>query len=245
MPTRFYFPATGYTYPPSLDVHTQPAYSGSWTIDPQPPPGRSTLVFAVPNGTDGNYNQQRSDPGATNNPYYEDLQLFVSEPIPAFSFTTAQTFAGQFLCLEQTTTTGDVCGGVVIRLMSNDTATLRGTLLTWLPTVLGTPPDATTGTAWTGAATNRMVPPTLFVAGNTTGFNGDRLVIEIGYAIIDAGGGPPFNSAQGRIEFRATGTQDLPAGDQTSTDTTLNGWIEFSGDIFGGLGRTCRTRTTT
>lgn len=240
MATRFYFPATGYTYPPNLDVDTQPAYSGAWTVNPRPPPGRSTANFTSKQGADGHYDQLRQ--GATLvNPYYEDLQLFVTEPIPAFSFTTAQTFRGQFLCSENGGSTGFVTGAIVIRLMSNDTSVLRGTLLTWKPSVLGPVPDATTGSAWLSSTVNRILPPVLFVAGNTTGYNGDRLVFEIGYSIID----PGFTSAKGLVEFHTSGASDLTAGDQFQTDTTLNGWVEFSGDIFGGLGRTCRTRTTT
>lgn len=233
MGTRFYFPASGLDYPNNLNVNLSPAYSGLWTVDPTPAPGRSRSAFFTPQGVSGNYNQVRQ--GAAN-PYYEDLQLYVSEPIPATTFSAGQQWQGQFLCSNTAGALGSVTGACVIRLMSNDCSVSRGTLLTWKPTGIGGP-DANNGTAWAASDTNRILPPPLTSAA-IVGYNGDRLVFEIGYSLFSAAAG-----FRAQINFNASGSTDLTLADQTQTDTSLNGFIEYTGTIF--TGRTCRTRSTT
>lgn len=238
MATRFYFPATGYVFPPNVDRNTSPAYSGGWSAFPAPAPGRSPSSFFKPAGVSGSYLQFRS---VLTNPEYEMLQQYISEPIPAFSFTGAHTWSGQFICSHETVTVPNVMGGAcAIRLVSNNGITERGSLLNWFPVTLGAPPGATQSAIWATLPTNRQLPANGLVSSAVTSINGDRLVFEIGFTMIDANPGQ-----RGQVFFNAAGTTDLNLGDQAQTDQALNGFIETSADIFGGVGRTCRTRATT
>lgn len=96
-----------------------------------------------------------------------------------------------------------------IRVVASDGVTVRGTLL-----ALGT-----YGNEWNNSLTNRTFPSTALTSVDAV--DGDYIVIELGYrqtaAVLGSGG----------WRVGDNGTSDLPE-DETTTDTTLNPWIEFS-----------------
>jgi len=242
MATRFYFPGTGSGFPDAIDKENFPAKAADW----------DELVFPLPGRTANSINRNfgtaqfkwTNQKNVTDNPgYVEAFQQYICEPIPSFLFTTAMTVKGQFICQDLGTGDPQMTGAVIIDIVSNNAETVRGRLLTWLPTSVGTP-SATQGTDFSKSETNRIYPPSLTLLNQVQALNGDRIVFALGTSYFTAGTGSGVQSA-----LRATdlSTTDLPEN-ETDTDVTKNPWIEFSANIYDdgtGAIRTCRTRGTT
>lgn len=150
--------------------------------------------------------------GATD--YDSVARQYVSDPIDAQ--TISGTVKGQILCLESNGL-ADFRRAIVIRVMSNDGLTVRGTLLS---------DYSTTATEFSSSAsTNRFFPASGTAVSSVTSQSGDRIVIEIG--IRKTGSSPSTRSAT--FLLGDNGGSDLPE-DETST-TSVNPWIEFSHNV--------------
>lgn len=224
MSTRFYFsprPAnpTGNTITPSsgwehATIGTIPS-TGALVADP--------LDQAVA------VSQSNAQTAVTTavNPADVLLGQFVSDPLPA------QTLSGTFsIVVQMMETTADDDGvlQVIIRVVSNDGLTVRGTAYAGVTT--------TTVSTTTTAANYELLTTgltTRFLEGvsltNTTVQAGDRIVVEVGAR---------SNAAAGAVQFWANffAREDcddfelVPDRIQTPGPPFIRPWIEFSQDLF-------------
>jgi hypothetical protein len=205
MPTRFYLPAEGSGAPT-----VSPAFDSNWEQTGQATRLRlrykqtvSTVSTLADTGT-------RTVPITTT----QDIlgTQFVSDPIPA------QTIRGQCSLVIRTiesTVDANVTLAVVLRLMSNDGATSRGTLFS----VFGT------GTEYAVTAATRIV-----ASSNVTSFTaqpGDRLVLEVG-----ARATTPVSAQTYTHRLGHSAATDFALTAALTTD--LNPWLELSQDLFKG-----------
>jgi len=155
-------------------------------------------------------------------PEYSLGMQYVSDPIDGQ--TISGTVKAQIICRESNAAT-DATMAITIKVVSNDGGTLRGTLLAIAASDLinTSPPE------WTTTATNRrfldaseVTPVTLTPV---VAQDGDRIVVEIGMREVTT-----TSSRYGRFWLGDDGASDLPE-DDTTTDTTMNPWIEFSQTI--------------
>ena len=195
--TRIYLPSTGTNA-------VSPAFGG-WGDTTTGAPDRIRCVTKKI-GTTMIGESFTSGGGGPGNTTYLNRQ-YVSDPIAAQ--TISGTVKGQ---VRGTDNTATVYSAILIRVVSNDGSTVRGTLL------------ALTAGAndYPAALTNRYTPASTALAA-VTAQNGDRIVIEIGISKT-AGGAKVISQS-----FGDDSATDLP---ENETETlAYNPWIEFSQNI--------------
>jgi hypothetical protein len=203
--TRFYFPAEGSGTP-----NISPTFDAGWEQTGQATrlkllykKNLSSLSTLADNGT-------RTVPITTT----QDIlcNQFVSDPIPPQQIDTSCTLSSVIRVLASATTENCTLA-FVVKVVSQDGGTVRGTLLS----------NFTTGASFVATAATRILSATPVTAVTTQ--PGDRLVVELG-----AHAAAPSTS----------GTYTMRQGDSAATDfaltsaltTDLNPWIEFSTDLF-------------
>lgn len=141
---------------------------------------------------------------------------FVSDAIAAGPISG--TLKGQIQALEAAPGL-DARMQMIVRVVSNDGSTFRGTLYG--------PDTAALSSEFASTRTNRNAPRGGAVTLTTVpAQTNDRIVIEIGYRKHAA-------SASGATLYvgAVTASADLPE-DETTTTMTLNPWFEFSADLY-------------
>jgi hypothetical protein len=220
--TRFYLPSSGAAaVSPSPDAEWDATGSADYLQCVTTPSSTSPAEKAVAEAV-------------TTNNYDVLLRSYVSEPLSAQSISG--TVKGQILCRESSSS-ANFRSQLVVKVVSNDGTTVRGTLLA-----------ADTGTTvsdeWnTGSSTweNRKIPLGWSGSGaslsSVSAQDGDRLVFEIGYRAHNTSS----SSFTGGIYCNDTaGDTDLSEGG-SETDTAASpdyrSWIELSQTLtFQGAG---------
>lgn len=212
-PVRIYLPSTG-------AAAVSPAFAAEWedtsvAVRRAAVTTRISSIMAV---------VSNSSQPATNNC---DILLaqYVSAPIAAGPITG--TLKGQARAL-QGATGGNARAQIIVRVVSNDGATVRGTLYAGDLETLSSPSNPTS--EWATALTNRAFPRGGAAAlGAVTAQDQDRIVMEVGCRKHVA-----LTDATYQISFGDNSATDLPE-DETATATN-NPWIEFSEDLFVARG---------
>jgi len=146
---------------------------------------------------------------------YDTLALqFVSDPISAQTITG--TIKGQIKCLESSAL-ANFSYAIVVKVVSGDGSTVRGTLYTDFSDTGAEFDDAT--------RTNRKFPAAGSALGSVVAQAGDRIVIEIGARK----NGTNASSRTATLTVGDSVASDLPE-DEVETGV-LNPWIEFSQTI--------------
>ncbi len=127
---------------------------------------------------------------------------------PIGAQTISGNIKGQILVIEDLATY-DLKTQMFVRVVGSDGVTERGTLLNF----------GTYGNEWNNSLRNITFPSTAL--SSVDALDGDYIVIELGYRQTAA----VFGSGSWRVGDN--GSTDLPE-DETTTDTSLNPWIEFS-----------------
>jgi hypothetical protein len=151
----------------------------------------------------------------TTNPYDVLLAQFVSAPLDV-NQTITGTVKGQIRASEANLD-ADFRTQLVLKVVSGDGVTLRGTLLTFDVSALSS--------EFATALTNRKVPlaaSSPATLSSVAALAGDRIVAEIGYRSHNT----HSTSRTGTVEIGCASATDL-AEDETTT-TQNNPWIEFS-----------------
>gem|GEM_PF-1203328 len=143
------------------------------------------------------------------------IRQFVSDPLSAQ--TISGTVKGQLRCRESDAA-ADFCRALIIKVVSGDGGTVRGTLLSHFPESLTSEFDAGS------TPVNRNFPPSLTLS-SVEAQAGDRLVIEIGFRAFNT----ETTTYTGYIHLNDSTGTDLPE-DESTTDN-LCGWLEFSADL--------------
>ncbi len=204
-PTRFYLPSTG-------AAAISPTQSSEWDFTT----GFDRLKLVTTKINSASATKAAADTTATAN---RDalIRQYVSDGLEAQ--TISGTLKGRIRAQENATT-ANLRAQVIVRVLSNDGSTVRGTLYAG---------DLTTGTTnptseFAATLTNRQYPRGASVAlSSVTAQAGDRLVVEIGYRKHAA------LSTTGTLSFGDNSGTDL-AEDETTTAAN-NPWIEFSGYV--------------
>lgn len=197
MATRFYLPSGG-------SAPITPSPSSEWES--------TGSVESFPTSTSKQGSALTSKTvslGPATTPYDVARLRYVSPPLTAQTITG--TVKGQMRNSESWAD-NDTCTALVIKVVSGDGGTLRGTLLSYFPSSLTS--------EWSTSLTNRYCPPSGTALSSLEIQNGDRLVIEIGCR--------RFSTAYGTQTWRCgdAASSDLPE-DETST-SDYNPWIEFT-----------------
>lgn len=207
MPTRYYLPSTG-------AAAVSPAFDGSWEKSDQA--DRIKCVTTKIGSAMGTPARN----GAAVNPSDTLVRQYVSDPIGAQTITG--TVKGQVICME-TANSNNLMAQLLIKVVSNDGGTVRGTALAHNTAALSNEFALT--------LTNRKYPRGWSGAGTTltdvTAQDGDRIVIEVGKRQESTNSSSTLN-----VQLGDDGGTDLPE-DETDTTTTKNPWIEFSMTIAG------------
>lgn len=236
--SRFYFPMSvrGYSYlgggtsgwRSGAPAPVEPAYAALWdyTVPSESDPiSRGRLSPEKFDNTAESANQltySRPAYDVSGSPPWDMLMgQYVS---PALA---AQTITGTFKmygCVIEETAADNVSSQVVIRVVSNDGQTVRGTLYAGDTDTTNPPSNEWSDSVYTSRA---------FPRGNTGSgqaltdigaiSEGDRLVVEYGVRMR----GPVRNSVQLGMYLGSEGASDLPEN-ETETDQTKNAWIQFS-----------------
>lgn len=212
--TRYYLPSTG-----AADVN--PTYSSDWHNN-----GSAARLELVTTKISSAMTSATATTDATAGTRYHLIRQYVSNPLAAQTITG--TVKGVISGLESNTA-ADVTLAIKIFVVSNDGATVRGTLL-----AISTPDDYTPGTGVGGSEftnvslTNRQVKDateaTSLTLTDVTTVSQDRLVIEIGTA---------------ERTTNSTRTMTVRIGDASASDLAENEtgtsddnpWVEFSANI--------------
>lgn len=203
MATRFYF--HGSAYVPSIS----PAYDAEWnkttnTVRRLMSPSKLTSISTTSTDLEA----------VTTSPYDILNRQLVSKPLKAQ--TISGTVKGQLRCSESNEA-ADMCAALVIKVVSGDGGTVRGTLLSYFPSSLTS--------EYATSLTNRYFPPETTV-NSVQVQDGDVLVIEIGTRAFNS----ESTSYSCSWHFLDSATvSDLPV-DESTTDA-LCPWIEFSHDF--------------
>ena len=219
---RFYFPRVtslgGGGYESSPLPTLTPSSSWTSTANAYTSPLHAAKRVVSGSYTATNATNAWAHPGSTQTNGL--LGQFVSEPI------AAQTISGTFKCyLKATEGNGnfDLAAQIIIRVVSGDGTTVRGTLYAG---------DTTTSLSneWTVSTyTNRAFPRGNTGSGQTMtsvgASDGDRIVVEVGARCFAAG-------AQSVTYGIAIGSGDSTDNPEDETTTSgAAGWIEFSSAI--------------
>ena len=198
MPTRLYLP---YNITPPIS----PAFDAEWNGTTNTPryyckPEKQNTAM-----TDRGYAETSST-----TPFDGCMAQYVSPPLEA------QTISGDVkgqIRAKESAAEADMCRAVVIKVVSNDGGTVRGTLLSHFPGSLGS--------EFATSLTNRNFPPSTALT-PVTAQKGDRLVIEIGFRAFNA----VTTSYTGTLRLGDSAAADLPEDEADVND--YNGWLEFS-----------------
>jgi hypothetical protein len=207
MATRFYLPATGI-------APISPAFDGSWeaTGAPTRRPLETQKVHLSPQTEVGVAE-------AVNNTAYDvAVAQFISAPLNG-----NQTISGNIkgiIRARESNAAADMRAQMVIRVLSGDGSTVRGTLIASDGAALGN--EFTSG----GTARNCKYPKGWTGTGQTptsvNALDGDRIVIEVGYRSHEA-------SATSRTGTLVFGDAEASDAAENETDTTdSNPWVEFA-----------------
>lgn len=140
---------------------------------------------------------------------------------PALAAQTISGTAKMQMLVNEETAADNIASQLVIRVVSNDGQTVRGTLYAG-DTDTTNPPSS----EWATSATNRKFPRAALVPitlSSVVAQEGDRIVVELGGRMR----GPARASVQMAFITGSNGTDDLPE-DETDTTQTKTPWIEFS-----------------
>lgn len=199
MATRLYLPSSSAAPPIS------PAFASSWTTTSS---ADRLMASLIPTGT-AMTTKTVSLSGSGDFPTYLFRQYLLG---PLAAQTVSGTIAGQARASEASTSVNAV-PTIIVRIVSADGATVRGTLVDG-PNDLATTEAATT-------LTNRFLVGSSSVAVSSVAASaGDYLVVEVGMMRVFGGSG------NGSISFGDDSGSDLP---QNETATAAdNPWVEFS-----------------
>lgn len=211
MATRFYFPSTG-----TADV--SPAFDAEWNDS-------SSVTRRPLNRTKGTsaFLEVSDTETSALNTWDILLGQFVSAPLQA------QTLTGTFSCViraRESAAGVNARSQMVVKVVSNDGATVRGTLF---------PADTTTTNVneWVVTTTATAVRNAFFPKGTASqAFTslaiqaGDRLVVEVGARTVNTATTAGFTAA---MRFGEAAASDLTA-DETGV-VEGNPWIEFSSTL--------------
>lgn len=226
---RFYFPYTTRGYfdgswrygaPAPVGVAVDSVWDYTNTVENEPQlRGRLTPEkFTSPNETTNRSDESRPAYDVSGSAPFD---LFNAQYIsPALGAQTISGTAKMYLAPSEEITADNVSSQLVIRVVSNDGQTVRGTLYAG-DTDATNPPSNEWGSyvarAFPRGATTNFALSSLAIS------EGDRLVVEFGGRMR----GPARNSVQIGFVVGSEGATDLPEN-ETDTDTTKNGWLEFS-----------------
>lgn len=206
MATRFYFPAEGSGTPnisPSFDAGWEQTGQGT-RLKLLRKSGLSTLSTIANNGT-------RTVPITTT----QDIlcNQFVSDPIPAQRIIGTVSLV---IRVRESAATANVTLAVVVKVVSQDGGTVRGTLFSTFNTDTEFPTTAATRIVNAQAVTELTTQP------------GDRLVVEIGGHAAGPTAATTYTMRQGN-----SAATDFALTSALTTD--LNPWFEMSQNIWGGV----------
>jgi hypothetical protein len=180
--------------------------------------GTGLLSTVLDNFAAGPFHTSRNGSGVANDDSLHGQ--FISEPIAAG--TISGTVKGQLFARAASGLT-DARAQIVIKVISNDGSTVRGTLLDFDTAALSSEFNISAS-----VAVNRMFPRGGSVAlSSVVAQAGDRLCIEVGHRNHGT------NTGVVRITSGddASPTTDLPEDETQDNSGTHVGWIEFSQDI--------------
>jgi hypothetical protein len=213
MATRFYLPSSG-AAPVSVTK------DAGWEL--QVSSFAQLACFTAKQSTAMAYTADTNDGDLTNAD--KCCRQWVSAPIGAQTIA-AQTVELQMRCAEDNAS-NNLFLALGLRVVSNDGATVRGTLVTVARDGLEMAVDSVLdgSTAWVNRRLTTMTS-------SVTAQDGDRIVIEIG-----AGGDPSGGSGHMHgLRIGDSAASDLPANDTATTDD--NPWLEFPNTLtFQGAG---------
>lgn len=210
--SRVYFPSTG-------AAAVSPSFSGSWNDTTVA--DRLACVTTKINSTN---NAKSASSVAGTSAAFVAWRQYVSAPLTAQTITG--TVKGQ-VAAEENSTNLNATVAVIIRVVSNDGSTVRGTLL-----AISAPDDLTYEVnVSTGTPVNRRLrdasEATSMALSSLAVLSGDRLCIEFGFRQI-ASSSSTARTARGY--FGDDSGTDLPE-DDTATATN-NPWLEFSNPVY-------------
>lgn len=210
MATRFYF-STNDVVPTDC---TTPAFDASWELTAGAPRSRMTTI--VRRSAMATISQLETSTSGT----FDALcRQYISDPLNAGSISG--TVKG-IIRAQQDNTDADMRAQLVIRVLSRDGSTVRGTLLASDNSVLSNEFDAT-------GLVNRKFPLNWAGAGASLTLvnaqQGDRVVIEIGFRAHNT----LSTNRIGTLRFGDASSTDLGENEIDSIDN--NPWLEFSQDL--------------
>lgn len=206
MATRFLLPAEGSGAP-----SVSPAFDAGWEQTGQATrlkllrkTGLSALSTLANTGT-------RTVPITTT----QDIlgNQFVSDPIPPQRIIGTVSYVSRVL---ESASTANVTLAVVLRVVSQDGGTVRGTLFSTF----------NTGTEFGTSASTRIVSAQAVTPLTTQ--PGDRLVLEVGGHAAGPTAGTTYT-----MRFGTSASSDFALTSGLTTD--LNPWLELSQDLWAGL----------
>lgn len=207
MVTRYYLPSSG-----AADV--TPSFDGGWFNTAS----ADVLKCVTTKISSAMSNKNVSETTSTANQDWA-MRMYVSDPIGAQTITG--TVKGQIRALESGSS-GDQRAQMLVKVVSNDGSTSRGTLLAFDTSALSNEFP-------TSGVTNRKFPKGSSGAtlSSVTAQNNDRIVIELGFRKGDTSS----TNFASTLVFGDNNASDLPE-DETTT-TANNPWIEFSMSFAG------------
>lgn len=204
MPTRFYLPRNGAA---AVSVAADAAWNDVASVIERPAVTAKTATSgaSVPAGGAG---------GPSENVL---CGRFISDPLAAQ--TVSGMVKGQVMCLEFDGAS-NARSQLVMRVVSNDGLTVRGTLVAAQAAALSS--------EWAVGLRNRKAPLAALSPVAVTPVvaqSGDRIVIEVGALVGDNG----VDTVE--MSFSDNQVSDLPE-DETSLSTAGDPWIEISANLF-------------
>lgn len=209
MATRIYFPNGVYGPDAFASFPFDAAWEGDTSWRYKCSPSKANTAFALLDSFKYTADQ----------PFDVPIVQYVSDPLGAQ--TISGTVKGQFRVYQDAS--AQFCRAIVIRVVSGDGLTVRGTLLSHFP--------ATLTSEWNTFLENRSIPPADAALTEVEAQEGDRLVIEIGFRSFSTDGGQIYYGYLG-VGDPSVGT-DLP---ENETETgSKRGWLEFSQSLIWSL----------
>ena len=200
MATRFYLPSSG-----AADVN--PNFDAGWEDTGSADRIKMILKNTTSTNTTALTNKTVLPPDTTPRDYL--MRQYVSSPIPR-PIHISGTFSAVLRCVEDANNNAFLA--MVVRVLSNDGSTSRGTLYS----------SFSIGNEFSISNETRIVNAAAVTA--VLAESGDRLVVEFGFT--DA----PAIAGNVTERFGNSATSDFALTAALTTD--LNPWVEFSSDIF-------------
>lgn len=220
MATRLYYTQTVSPLVPAFDAEWDLTTSAATCLLTRTP--RATLFanLSLTKGTDNMLDKDRL------------MRQYISPPLAAQ--TISGTAKGRLLCSESAAG-NNIRSQMIIRACNGSGTAFTGALYAGdLTTLTGDPTSEWNLTS----KVNRQMPRGSSVSLDSLAVNdGDRIVIGVGYRVHTTSA----SNFNGQVIFGDAGVGDLPE-DESSTDTTLRAWIEFSQDLLWADER-CRAIT--